>query len=52
MDRDDMKRAAADAAIEYVTAGTTIGVGTGSTAAFFIAALAARPGLLAAAGGR
>jgi ribose 5-phosphate isomerase A len=49
MDQDDMKRAAADAAIEYVTAGTTIGVGTGSTAAYFIEALAARPGLVAAA---
>jgi ribose 5-phosphate isomerase A len=49
MDRDDMKRAAAEAAIEYVTAATTIGVGTGSTAAFFIEALAARPKLIAAA---
>ncbi len=29
--------------------GTIVGVGTGSTAAFFIAALAARPGLVAAA---
>ena len=44
-----MKRAAVEAAIDYVTAGMTIGVGTGSTAAIFIAALAARPGLIAAA---
>jgi ribose 5-phosphate isomerase A len=49
MDQLDMKRAAAEAAIEYVVPGTTIGVGTGSTAALFIAALAARPGLVAAA---
>jgi len=49
MDQDDRKRAAAEAAVEYVAAGTTIGVGTGSTAAFFIEALAARPGLMAAA---
>jgi ribose 5-phosphate isomerase A len=49
MDQVDMKRAAAEAAVEYVTVGTTIGVGTGSTAAFFIEALAARPGLIAAA---
>jgi ribose 5-phosphate isomerase A len=49
MDQDDMKRAAAEAAIEYVEPGTTIGVGTGSTAAYFIEALAARPGLIAAA---
>jgi len=44
-----MKRAAAVAAIEYVQPGMTIGVGTGSTAEFFIEELAARPGLIAAA---
>jgi ribose 5-phosphate isomerase A len=49
MTRDDMKRAAAVAAIEYVPTGATIGVGTGSTAEFFIEELAARPGLIAAA---
>jgi ribose 5-phosphate isomerase A len=49
MDRDDMKRAAAAAAIDHVTPGTTIGVGTGSTAGFFIEALAARPNLVVAA---
>jgi ribose 5-phosphate isomerase A len=49
MERDDMKRAAAKAAIDYVTAGSTIGVGTGSTAAVFITELAARPRLVAAA---
>jgi ribose 5-phosphate isomerase A len=49
MDQLDMKRAAAEAAIEYVEPGSTIGVGTGSTAALFIAALAARPSLVAAA---
>jgi ribose 5-phosphate isomerase A len=49
MDRDDRKRAAAEAALEYVTPGSTIGVGTGSTAGFFIEALAARPKLVAAA---
>ena len=49
MDRDDLKRAAAEAAIEYVKPGSTIGVGTGSTAEYFIAELAARPRLIAAA---
>jgi ribose 5-phosphate isomerase A len=48
MDQNDMKRAAAEAAMEYVEPGSTIGVGTGSTAAYFIEALAARPGLIAA----
>ena len=38
-----MKRSAAVAAIGYVAPGATIGVGTGSTAAFFIAALGALP---------
>jgi len=49
MTLDDMKRASANAALEYVPTGATIGVGTGSTAEFFIEALAARPGLIAAA---
>lgn len=34
-----MKKAAAEAAIEYVEDGSVVGVGTGSTADFFIAAL-------------
>jgi ribose 5-phosphate isomerase A len=37
-----MKRAAAEAALKYVRPGMTIGVGTGSTAAWFVAALARR----------
>lgn len=49
MTRDEQKRAAAEAALAYVTPGSTIGVGTGSTAALFIERLAARPGLVAAA---
>jgi ribose 5-phosphate isomerase A len=49
MTRDEQKRAVAVAAVEYVTPGTTIGIGTGSTAALFIEQLAARPGLIAAA---
>ena len=48
MTLDDMKRASANAALEYVPTGATIGVGTGSTAEFFIEELAARPGLIAA----
>jgi ribose 5-phosphate isomerase A len=49
MTRDEQKRAAAEAALKYVRPDTVIGVGTGSTAGFFIAALAARLGLVAAA---
>jgi ribose 5-phosphate isomerase A len=49
MTLDDMKRASANAALEYVPTGATIGVGTGSTAELFIEELAARPGLIAAA---
>ncbi len=49
MTRDEQKRAVAAAAVAYVTPGTTIGVGTGSTAALFIEQLAARPELIAAA---
>ena len=37
-----MKQAAAEAALEYVNPGMTVGVGTGSTAAWFVAALARR----------
>ena len=49
MTRDDQKTAVAVAAMAYVTPGTTVGVGTGSTAARFIRELAARPGLVGAA---
>jgi ribose 5-phosphate isomerase A len=48
MTRDEQKRAVAEAAMAYVTPGSTIGVGTGSTAALFIEELAARPELVAA----
>jgi ribose 5-phosphate isomerase A len=41
MTPDDMKRMAADAALEYVETGTVIGIGTGSTANHFIDGLAA-----------
>ena len=40
MTQDEMKQAVAAAAIDYVEAGTIIGVGTGSTANFFIDELA------------
>ena len=40
MNQDEMKQAVAKAAIEYVEMGTIIGVGTGSTANFFIDELA------------
>lgn len=40
MTQDEMKQAVAKAAIEYVEAGTIVGVGTGSTANFFIDELA------------
>jgi ribose 5-phosphate isomerase A len=39
---DAMKQAAAEAALEYVWPGMTVGVGTGSTATWFVAALARR----------
>ena len=42
MSRDEAKRAAALAAIRHVEPGTVVGVGTGSTVAFFIEALAER----------
>lgn len=40
MTQDELKKAVAQAALEHVPAGTIIGVGTGSTANFFIDALA------------
>ncbi len=42
--QDELKQAVAHAALDYVPPGTIIGVGTGSTANFFIEALAARFG--------
>lgn len=40
MNQDEMKKAVAAAAIEYVEAGSIVGVGTGSTANYFIDELA------------
>ena len=40
MTQDEMKRAVAQAALEYVPAGEVVGIGTGSTANAFIDALA------------
>ncbi len=40
MSQDESKRAAAHAALDYVETGTVVGVGTGSTANFFIDELA------------
>jgi ribose 5-phosphate isomerase A len=40
MSQDDLKQQAAKAAVDYVTHGAIVGVGTGSTANFFIAELA------------
>ena len=45
MSADDQKRAAGEAAAELVSDGMVVGLGTGSTAAWFVKALAAR-GLL------
>ena len=42
MTRDEEKRAAAERAVKYVEDGMVVGVGTGSTVAHFIAALAKR----------
>jgi ribose 5-phosphate isomerase A len=42
MSADDQKRAAGEAAAELVEAGMVVGLGTGSTAAWFVRALAAR----------
>lgn len=44
MNQDEMKQAVAQAALEHVVPGTIIGVGTGSTANFFIDALASMKG--------
>jgi ribose 5-phosphate isomerase A len=41
MTQDEQKRAAAEAAIHYVPPGSIVGVGTGSTANYFVDALAA-----------
>ncbi len=43
------KRRAAEAALRHIEPGSLLGVGTGSTVAFLIEALAARPGLIRAA---
>jgi ribose 5-phosphate isomerase A len=40
MNQDDMKKAVARAAIDYIEAGAIVGVGTGSTANYFIDELA------------
>jgi ribose 5-phosphate isomerase A len=40
MSQDDLKQQVAKAAIEYVTHGIIVGVGTGTTANYFIAELA------------
>ena len=45
---DDRKRAAADAALEFLDDGITLGVGTGSTVDYFIDALPEHAGRLAA----
>src|SRR5690349_7982774 len=42
MSRDEDKRRAGQAALQFVEDGTIVGVGTGSTVAFFIEALAGR----------
>jgi ribose 5-phosphate isomerase A len=41
-DRDELKRAAAERALDFVENRMVLGLGTGSTAAFFVEALAAR----------
>jgi len=46
MTQDDKKRAAAEAALGYVESGWVVGVGTGSTANYFIDALARIKGKL------
>ena len=42
MERDDLKRAAAERAVEFVESGMVLGLGTGSTAGFVLQRLAAR----------
>jgi len=46
---DARKRRAAEAALQYIPAGSVLGVGTGSTVRFLIEALASHPGLVRAA---
>ncbi|MFZ4758580.1 MAG: ribose 5-phosphate isomerase A, partial [Burkholderiaceae bacterium] len=43
MNQDQLKAAVARAAIEHVTPGTVVGVGTGSTVGFFIQELGRMP---------
>jgi len=47
--REEQKRRAAQRALGYVEEGSVLGVGTGSTVAYFIDALGARRGLIEAA---
>jgi ribose 5-phosphate isomerase A len=49
MDREQQKRLAAQRALTYVEEGSVIGVGTGSTVAYFIEALGTSRGLIDAA---
>jgi len=49
MNQDEMKKAVAMAALDYVESGSVIGVGTGSTANFFIDGLATIKGKIDAA---
>jgi len=44
MKKDDMKKAVAEAALEYINFGDIVGVGTGTTVNFFIDALASMKG--------
>jgi len=46
---DSQQRRAAEAALQHIPPGSVLGVGTGSTVRFLIAALAAHPGLVRAA---
>ncbi|HEY2037125.1 MAG TPA: ribose-5-phosphate isomerase RpiA [Steroidobacteraceae bacterium] len=46
---DTKKRRAAEAALQHIPAGVVLGVGTGSTVGFLVAALAAHPGRIRAA---
>ena len=46
---DTKKRRAAEAALQHITAGSVLGVGTGSTVRFLIEALAAHPGQVSGA---
>ena len=46
---DARKRRAAEAALQHIPAGSLLGVGTGSTVRFLVAALAAHPGRIRAA---